>query len=379
MKKSSLHLTLSLLSSFAVCHLLPAQTQPSALRQAIALTQAGRYPEAEAAWKKLARTEPRNSAIHAALAHVLAQQDLLDQAAAEYRKSLSLDPHQPDIALNLGIAEFKQGKFAAAINPLLAARKDSRAGVLLGMSFYGSHAYAKAIPYLQEALAADPANPHLHTVLAESCLWSAHYDCALNEFRSILTADPNSVQSHMLLAQALDALNRSPEAIEELEAAVRISPDEPNVHFELGYLYFVAHDYEHAAPQFEAELKNNPKHAQACAYLGDIKLRTNDQPEAERLLTLALRLQSDMRMAWFDLGKVLSDQNKNEQALDAFQKAETLDPTDPDAHYRLARIYTTLGQKQKANQEYTKTKELHAKAADTLIQEVSGGEQHSTP
>ena len=377
MKNPSLHLSLILISLLGACLPLPSQTQQPEIQQAIALTQAARYPEAEAAWKKLAEAQPNNPAIHAALAHVLAQQNLLDQAAIEYRKSLTLDPHQPDVSLNLGLAEFKQGKFAAAIDPLLAARQDSRTNVLLGMSFYGSRAYGKAVPYLQTSVAADPTNAKLHTVLAESCLWSAQYDCAMNQYRSILTADPNSVQSHMLLAEALDALNRSPEAIQELEEAARIAPEEPNVHFELGYLYFVAHDYDHAAPQFEFELKNNPDHAQAAAYLGDIKLRSNNQPEAERLLTRALHLQNDMRMAWFDLGKVLSDQNKNQEALAAFQKAESLDPADPDAHYRLARLYTTLGQKEKAQQEYTKTRELHTKAADTLIQKVSGGEHPS--
>ena len=380
MKNLPLHLSLVLLTSLAVCLPLPSQTlQVAELQQAIALTQASRFPEAEVAWKILAQAQPRNPAVHAALAHVLAQQNFLDQAAAEYRKSLSLNPHQPEISLNLGLAEFKQGKFAAAIAPLLAAKQDPRTVVLLGMSFYGSRAYAKAVPYLQTAVADDPANAKLHTVLAESCLWSAQYDCAMNQYRSILIADPNSVQSHMLLAQALDALNRSPEAIQELEEAVRIAPDEPNVHFELGYLYFVAHDYERATTQFELELKNNPDHAQAAAYLGDIKLRGNDKLEAERLLTHALELQNDMRMAWLDLGKVLSEENKNQEALAAFRKAEALDPADPDAHYRLARLYTTLGHKEKAQQEYARTKELHAKATDTLIEKVSGGEHTPNP
>ena len=261
MKNLSLELSLMLVTSLAACLPLSSQTQQPELQQAIALTEAARFPEAEVAWKRLAQSQPRNPAVHAALAHVLAQQNLLDQAVVEYRKSLALNPHQPDVSLNLGLAEFKQGKFAAAIDPFLAAEQSARTRVLLGMSFYGSRAYGKAVPYLQAAVAADPANAKLHTVLAESCLWSAQYDCAMNQYRSILTADPDSVQSHMLLAQALDALNRSPEAIQELEEAARIAPDEANVHFELGYLYFVAHDYDRAAPQFELELKNNPDNA----------------------------------------------------------------------------------------------------------------------
>ncbi len=54
------------------------------------------------------------------------------------------------------------------------------------------------------------------------------------------------------------------------------------------------------------------------------------------------------------------------------QHAVKLDPTQPDAHYRLARLYTLLGQKEKAAQEFAKTKELHSKTEDSLIEKVSG-------
>ena len=63
---------------------------------------------------------------------------------------------------------------------------------------------------------------------------------------------------------------------------------------------------------------------------------------------------------------------KNQEAVAALEHAVKLDPTQPDAHYRLARLYTTLGQKEKAAQEFAKTKELHSKTEDSLIEKVSG-------
>ena len=127
------------------------------LQHAIELTQGGKFHEAELAWRKLElQFIRRYAAVHAALGLVLAQQGELEQAAVEYRKALALDPHQADASMNLGLAEFKQGKFAAAIDPLLAARKekpdDPRTGILLGMSYYGAREYAKAVPYLQAAV-----------------------------------------------------------------------------------------------------------------------------------------------------------------------------------------------------------------------------------
>ena len=65
-------------------------------------------------------------------------------------------------------------------------------------------------------------------------------------------------------------------------------------------------------------------------------------------------------------------QNDNASALTAFLRAEKLDPSEPDAHYRLGRLYMAMGQKQKAEEEFQKTKSLHQKEEDSLIDKVSG-------
>ena len=98
-------------------------------------------------------------------------------------------------------------------------------------------------------------------MLAQSCLWSQKYDCALTEFKSILVANPDAVQAHMLLAEALDGMGKTEDAIKELESAASISPNEPVLHFELGYLYFKKGDYDKALPELQMEVKNNPGYA----------------------------------------------------------------------------------------------------------------------
>jgi Tfp pilus assembly protein PilF len=87
---------------------------------------------------------------------------------------------------------------------------------------------------------------------------------------------------------------------------------------------------------------------------------------------MALQLEPENRLAYFDLGCIYADQKRNQEALTALRHAVRLDPTQPDAHYRLARVYTALGEKEKAAQEFAKTKELHAKTEDALVEKVSG-------
>jgi predicted Zn-dependent protease len=176
----------------------------------------------------------------------------------------------------------------------------------------------------------------------------------------------------MLLAEALDGMDRTSEAIKELEDAARLVPHEPLLHFELGYLYYKQHDYDRAKPELELEVKNNPTYAQSYLYLGDIALHANDNATAELLLKKTIQLQKDSRLAYLDLSNIYADQSKNQEAVVALRHAVALDPTQPDAHYRLARLYSALGQKEKAAQEFAKTKELHSKEDQSLIHKISG-------
>jgi tetratricopeptide (TPR) repeat protein len=240
------------------------------------------------------------------------------------------------------------------------------------MCHHGAHEYAKATPYLQQAVQNDPSNLELRNVLAQNCLWGHQYECAMDQFKSIVSANPEAVQAHMLMAEALDGMDKTPEAIKELEEAARLSPNEPVLHFELGYLYYKQRDYEHAKPELELEIKHNPGYAQAYLYLGDIALHSNDEAAAEPLLKKAVELQNESRLAYFDLGSIYADQGRSQEALAALQHAVALDPTQPDAHYRLARLYSTLGEKDKASEEYAKTKELHSEKEESLIKKVSG-------
>ena len=71
-----------------------------------------------------------------------------DAAAVCYRKVLAIDPDIPEIQLNLGLAEFKSGRFRPAAElfqtVLKQDPKNMQARILLGMSFYGVRMFREA-------------------------------------------------------------------------------------------------------------------------------------------------------------------------------------------------------------------------------------------
>lgn len=344
--------------------------------RAAQMMQAGDFPGAEHIWRQLAKSHPLNAIVHANLGVVLAQENKLAEAVTEYRRSLQLKPNQPEVQSNLAIAEFKQGHFENTIGVLKQVAKqkldDQRSTILIGMSYYGLHQYQQAAEFLRTAVQHDPSNLELKNVLAQSCLWSRHYDCAMAQFKDMLAINPESAQAHMLLAEALDGMGKTDEAIQELEDTARSSPREPVLHFELGYLYYKQGEYDKASSELQTELANNPGYAQAYVYLGDIAFRTNNDEAAQKYLNKALGLEPASRLAHFDTGCIYMKQGKNQEAIGAFRRAIELDPSQPDAHYRLARVYSAMGQNQQAAKELAKTKQLHQKADDSLIEKISG-------
>src|SRR5205807_10389613 len=91
--------------------------QASGPSDAAALEQQGKFFEAAEIWRAVTEHNPHDAAAFASLGIDLARQQKYAEAVPAYQKALALNPRLPGIQLNLGLAEFKQGHFEAAIAP----------------------------------------------------------------------------------------------------------------------------------------------------------------------------------------------------------------------------------------------------------------------
>ena len=354
-----------------------ATAQAPGPADAVALEQQGKLPEAAQAWRVVVRRNPHDAAAFASLGLVLSREEKFEEAVSAYHKAIALNPELPGVQLNLGLAEFKQGRFGDAIAPLraaLVADPGSRqAQTLLGLSYYGAKRFEEAVRQLK--LAARAVSRQYG--IAPECWRKAacrpgNTPAHSTNFARFSKKDPNSAAAHILAGEALDGLSRTPEAIAEFQAAAATSPREPNVHFGLGYLHWKMRQYDDASTEFEQELVNDPDHAQALAYLGDIEMKRNNPEKALSLLRKAVERRNDLRIAYLDMGVILAQQNHHQEALAALQHAERLDPAQPDAHLRLGRLYQVMGDKPAAQKEFARLRELHQKADDDIASKMSG-------
>jgi tetratricopeptide (TPR) repeat protein len=364
------------------------QSTPSNPRDtAFALEQQGSLPEAESAWRSILHTHPADAEAYAHLGFLAARQQHYTQAVPLYRKALAINPAMPGLRLNLGLALFKSGDLKGAIldfTPLLKSQPPSspeaqRITALLGLAHYGVGDYAAAVPYLRAAAMNDPQNLQFRLLLAHSCLSSRQFQCVLDVYHEILTLNAESAEADMLAGEALDEMRNHAAAIEQFRAAVKADPREPNVHFGLGYLLWTQNQFDEAAREFQAELENVPENAQALAFLADCDMQLNRSDEALPLVQKAIAIDPKLARAHLDLGILQSDAGHREVAIREFKTAARLTPEDPGPHWRLARLYQSMGNKTEAAAEFQKTSSLHKAANDTIFSKLKAAQQKGNP
>jgi tetratricopeptide (TPR) repeat protein len=352
----------------------------AAVQQALAMEQQAKYPEAEAAWKKVVKLQPANGKGYAHLGLIEARQEQYPEAIAHYRKARALDPTIPQLNLNLGLALFKSGNFrdAASVFEAELQRRPNlpdaqRLTLLAGMAHYGAREYGPAIPYLKEAAAADQRNLPLRLALAHCYLWTKQWDATMAVYKEILTINPDSAEADMIAGEALDGEGDGEGAVQQFRAAVKANPKEPNVHFVLGYLMWTRKQFDEAIAEFKAELANDSENNQAMLYLGDIYVRLGQFATAKDILEKAAKYPTTDPLIHLDMGIVYMETDDQNDAVRELKKAIEMDPDSVNAHFRLAKVYLSMGRKDEAKAEFALAKTLTTKMNQDLFKKIKEG------
>ena len=347
------------------------------MQQALALEQQGKFPEAESAWARVVKIEPRNALAYAHLGLIEAHLEHYPEAIAHYRKARTLDATIPQLNLNLGLALFKSGNFpdaAAAFESELHKHPNppdaQRLVILTGMSHYGAHEYGAAIPYLKQAAVTDQQNLPLRLALAHCYIWTRQWDDAMRVYREILTINPDSAEADMIAGEALDGEGDGEGAEQQFRAAVKANPKEPNAHFVLGYLLWSRKQFDEAIAEFHAELANDPQNNQAMLYLGDVYVRLGQFATAKEILTEAAKYPTSDPLMHLDLGIVYMETDDENDAVQELRKAIEVEPDNVNAHFRLAKLYHSMGKKDESKAEFALAKTLTTKMNQDLMKKI---------
>jgi tetratricopeptide (TPR) repeat protein len=133
--------------------------------------------------------------------------------------------------------------------------------------------------------------------------------------------------------------------LDEAEAAYKElltkAPSIPEIHYNLGFLYSQKKDWASAEAAFLKALEVKPDYGDATVALARVYQDSGQGQKAIELMSKGAA-GSDPK-AQFNLGIMLMNQNKDEEALAAFQKAVELDPTNAEALFYIGTRSLQLG------------------------------------
>ncbi|HVW21469.1 MAG TPA: tetratricopeptide repeat protein [Opitutaceae bacterium] len=196
----------------------------------------GRWSEAAGRFEEALRLQPRWADARAHLAGALARQGNeafrrggAAAAAEAYRRALALDPGDPEVHVDLGLALSAAGRLAEAQGEFEAALRlrpdDGPAHYNLANSLAQAGRLGEAAPHYQAALRADPGNAAARINLGNCLFQLGRTPEAIAQYEAALPLQPGNARLHFDLANALAAAGRLAGARAHYGEALRLRPD----------------------------------------------------------------------------------------------------------------------------------------------------------
>jgi tetratricopeptide (TPR) repeat protein len=301
----------------------------------IALQQKGRVDEAIAEDRKALEMQPDDPLVHNNLGYSLVQKGKMDEGMAQYEKALQLNPGFALAHYNLGNAFLKKGNLDGAI------------------------------AQFQKAQQINPGTPLAHNNLGIALAQENRMDEAMAQFQEALEIDPDSLDARQNLGSVLLQKGRVDEAIAQYQKALEIKPDIAEAHHNLGKALLQKGRVDEAIAHFQRALQLNPGDALVHYILGNALMEKGTMDDAMTQYQEALQINPDSALVHNNLGIVLAKKGKVDEAITQFQKALEINPDIPDAHQNLGNAFLQKGRTDEAITQYQRLLQLRPDAADT--------------
>jgi len=184
----------------------------------------------------------------------------------------------------------------------------------------------------------------------------------------ILEKDPHNLDAVLRLAASHSALGHNPQALAAFQRAAAMAPNSQDVRTYLGLHYERVKDWDRAAPLLEQVIAESPDRATAVEALADVRVEqgkaamdAGKTAEAIAAFERARSLQPSTFTHDLDLGVLYLAARRFAEAREALDRALTAHPDDPMALFKRAQVSVLLDEPDRAQRI-----ELAKKRADAV-------------
>jgi tetratricopeptide (TPR) repeat protein len=205
----------------------------------------------------------------------------------------------------------------------------------------------------------DPSNAELYNKRAKVYLSLRQLPEALSDTKRAIKLDSTKAGYFLTMADVHFSQNNTRLSKELLEQTAKRFPDNTEALLKLSELYFLVQDYQAAIDFVNKALKIDETIAKGYYIKGSIYRESGDTGRAVSNLETATEQDNNYFDAFYDLG-VMYAARRNPLALDYYNNALRLDPTNEEAGYARAKFLQDLGKMDEAIKSYELVASQHS-------------------
>ncbi|QPC83471.1 tetratricopeptide repeat protein [Phototrophicus methaneseepsis] len=160
--------------------------------------------------------------------------------------------------------------------------------------------------------------------------------------------DANDVRGFALKARALVWLDQSPTAIPIARAGLQINPNFPALYETLSWAYTATSDWQQGIDYGELAIETAPGDVRAYWAYSNALAAVGSYAEAEQILQEALAVHPYYLPPYFQLAFLYMAQDRDQEAIDLYNRVIGLEPRNAQAMLRLCQAYRKVGEFQRA-------------------------------
>ena len=322
--------------------------------------EAGREDQAVADYRELLRLDPSIAPAYNNLGRLYYNLGRFPEAVATLRKGLKLQPDMAPAAVMLGAAYFQLGKPEDALAPLesgvQALPNDRFARITLARVLIGLKRPAEAVIQLNAILKAEPKDQEAWFVLGK-----LHLELSREAFTQVQTIDANTPLAHELAGEIMESLGNTSGAVDAYKQALAASPEDVGALDHLASLYWSTGDWAHARESLTALVAKQQGNCAAHWKLANALDELGEPAEAGMTeVNVALEQCPDLPQAHAERARLLLRSGRAAQALPDLEIAERAAPGEPSVQRLFAQAYRALGDPQRAAEADRRFRQMEA-------------------
>ena len=285
----------------------------------------------------------------------LHKQGKINEALAMYNESLRADNKNPELYVNIAIAQNQGGMIDDAISTLqLASEK-----------FPSDNQVKEALKSIK--------NDKINSIMEKAAQAYEKQDYQ-NAIKLYETINPQTIESLIGIASSYQALGQNNKAIDFYKEAFKLKPTDSEIPYYIGALYAETEDFDSAKAYLNKSIVLNKNNQKAIEFLKSVNEQIAYQTlnkgielyESEKydeslpIFNEILNSDKSNSYAYYYRGMIYDAKQKHNEAIADFKKALELNEDFTILNYMIASNYDSLEKYKDASSYYAKYVELQA-------------------